>query len=202
MTSTAFASRRSVEIFGSRFPASIRLTSVTWTPLRCATSSWVSPRRSRASRSLVPKSATAGIVCARDRNRHRKLHKSLRKLRPLYATSGRKTGEPATATTPADRDRPLHRVLAVLRHMHAREDVTDLRDLHCNHLPSLSSADGGTLGDWPKATTQRPRPVPASRALAVLQHMHTRRDASDLCDLHPKSPPSSSFSRRSHWEEY
>ena len=82
MTSTAFASRRSVEIFGSRFPASIRLTSVTWTPLRCATSSWVSPRRSRASRSLVPKWVTAGIVCAGDTNRHRKLHKSLRRLLP------------------------------------------------------------------------------------------------------------------------
>ena len=80
MTSTASASRSSVEIFGSRFPASIRLISDAWTPLRCATSSWVSPKRSRASRSLVPKWVTAGIVCAGDRNCHRKLHKSLRRL--------------------------------------------------------------------------------------------------------------------------
>jgi hypothetical protein len=48
-------------------------------------------------------------------------------------------GEPATGSTQAGRDRPptLH-ALAVLHHMHARNDVIHLRNLHRIHLPSSS----------------------------------------------------------------
>lgn len=158
LTSTAFASRRSVEIFGSRFPASIRLTSVTWTPLRCATSSWVIPKRSRASRNLVPKSATAGIVCAGDRIRHRKVHKSLRRLPPSMPPrdedGGAGHGPHASGPRPAP---SLWRALGVLHNVHAGVDVRNLRDLHPGHLPSLlvgglSAERGGMLKKIPLRT--------------------------------------------------
>lgn len=76
VTSTAFASRSTVDACGSRFPASIRLISPVWTPLRSPTCSWVSPSRSRAARRLGPRAAMVAILCPAGKNLYGKFRKS------------------------------------------------------------------------------------------------------------------------------
>jgi hypothetical protein len=128
--SSARASRIRVETRGSRLPASILLTSVAWTPLRSATSSWVRPSCRRAAE-VGPEIAHRRIVRVDARCFHRIFHK--RRACAPWSGCGRvrlpqRTSGPAPAERSGRLGDPVH-------HLNRR----NFHDLHSLSPPPPSS---------------------------------------------------------------
>ena len=131
----AFASRSTVETRGSRLPASIRLTSVAWTPLRSATCSWLSSNLRRASRRFGPSFPTEGIVKAGLPGRHRASHKLQKRGHCAQFGLQRRVG-PIPVLWRAEIS-PAQ--LGVLDDANSRSCLCHLRDLHQRSPPLISA---------------------------------------------------------------
>lgn len=146
-TPRASASLSRVETLGSRLPRSMRLTSPGWTPLRSETCSCVSPSCSRASRRLVPRLPTAGIVQRRRPRHHVKLYicEGILRCSPEAARAALVEADPDPI---GDRDRPpsSHCLLGVLVNHVAQKDMRRPLDLHRPSPPPIRWPRHGAPG--------------------------------------------------------